>query len=146
METGNTIPLINGREYAWSDISIRLLGRTIIGITSIDYGDEQKKDYHYGQGNMPQNFTRGQYKAHAKCKLQMKELVALQKSVPEGQYIQAIGNFPVIVSYLNDENEVVTDIINNCSITSNGRQSNAGGGVIEHEIDLSPSHIKWHQG
>src|ERR1039458_6579581 len=100
METGNTTPLINGREYAWSDISIRILGRTIIGVSSIDYEDTQKKKYYKGQGNMPQSWNMEGYEATAKVKLQMKELVALQKSVPRGAYIQAISSFPIVVTYL----------------------------------------------
>ena len=38
----NGIPLINGTEYSWGDIVFSIAGTPVIGITGIEYNDEQE--------------------------------------------------------------------------------------------------------
>lgn len=143
MEAGKITPLINGREYSWSDIRINMLGRTLVGVTAVKYEDEQEKEMQYGAGEYPVAYGDGKYSAQASITLQMKELVALQQSLAPGKRLQDIGRFDINVSYLNPEGAIVTDTIHNCQIKNNGRDVKSGDTVIEKELDLMVSHITW---
>ena len=43
--------LINGRSYAWSSIKFNILGNSIIGISKINYDENQDVEDVFGAGN-----------------------------------------------------------------------------------------------
>lgn len=64
-------------EYAWRDITVSFLGRTIEGITDITYEKEEEKKAIYGRGGKIQGIQRGNEKCTAEITLRQSEVEAL---------------------------------------------------------------------
>lgn len=141
--TQNGIPLINGIEYSWGDIVCTIGGVPFIGIVAIDYADEQDVVNHYGAGRHPVSRSKGRITPSAKITLSQGELIGLQAKAPNGR-LQDIAPFPIIVSYLPEDGQIVTDKILNCQFKKNSRAWKEGDTRQTVELELVPSHIAWH--
>lgn len=137
-----TTPLINGRSWGWADINVSLLGRTVYGITAIDYSDKQAITNNYGSGSMPISRGYGQYTAEAKITFEAKELDRIAAAIPGGR-LQDIPPFPITVAYVNADNIAVTHKLMNCQFATNKRTAKTGDDSIAVELDLVVSHIEW---
>jgi hypothetical protein len=56
----NGLPLINGKAYEYADISCIVLGTPIIGVTAIEYGEEDSMENIYATGRYPVSRGFGQ--------------------------------------------------------------------------------------
>lgn len=140
----NIQPMVNGKRHAWASIRINMLGRTVDGITSIEYTDTVEKQDNYGAGMFPNNRGAGKYAATCKLKLYNFEIVALQQATG-GKRLQDIPMFDVTVTYLPEgADETVVDVVKNCEFKGNGRTASQGDMLLEQEFELICSHIKWH--
>jgi hypothetical protein len=137
------IPLINGVEYSWGDIVATIGGTPVIGITGIEYDDDQVVENHYGAGRFPVSRSKGRVTPSAKITLAMGEVAGLQAKSPTGR-LQDLAPFPVIVSYLPEDGQIVTDKIMNCQFKKNARAWKEGDTRQLVELELVPSHIIWH--
>ena len=137
------IPLINGRAYDWASLRAQALGQTIAGITALSYEDNQEKVNNWGAGTMPVSRGLGKYEAKGSITLEMKELERIQAALPVGGRIQDIPPFPVISSFMNPSNLVVTHTLHNCEFTGNKRELKTGDTNVEVELELIVSHISW---
>ncbi len=144
VETSNFIPLINGVEYSWGDITATIGGVPVIGITAIDYGDEQVVENHYGAGRYPVSRSKGRVTPVAKITLSMGEVVAIQAKSPTGR-LQDLAPFPIVVAYIPEDGQIVIDKIMNCQFKKNERKWKEGDTRQLVDLDLVPSHIAWHK-
>jgi hypothetical protein len=138
-----TTPLINGTRHSWASIKINLLGRTITGVTAINYEDKQEKVNNYGAGIYPVSRGLGKYEATASITLHAYETEAINRALGVGKRIQQIAPFDIVVSYMNESDQLVTHTIRNCEFTNNKRDVKSGDTVIEVEHELVCSHIQW---
>lgn len=136
-------PLINGIRHSWASIKCNVLGRTVTGITAINYEDKQEKTNNYGAGIYPVSRGLGKYEATASITLHAYETEAIQRSIGVGRRIQDIAPFDIVVSYINDSDQLVTHVLRNCEFTNNKRDVKQGDTVIEVEHELIISHIEW---
>lgn len=136
------LPLINGQEYSWSQIEVRIFDTLIAGITAIDYEDEQEMQDNYGAGKYPVSRGYGAIKTKASMTLFSNEVEALQNATPSGR-LQDIPEFDVIVNYLPEGGTPITHIINNCRFKKNSRKTKQGDMSIPVELELIASHITW---
>lgn len=143
VETSNFIPLINGVEYSWGDITATIGGVPVIGITAIEYGDEQVVENHYGAGRYPVSRSKGRVTPSAKITLTMGEVVAIQAKSLTGR-LQDLAPFPIVVCYIPEDGQIVTDKIMNCQFKKNARTWKEGDTRQTVDLDLVPSHIAWH--
>lgn len=136
--------LINkfGTLIGWNSATFNMFGREVEGIEQVKYEDEMSIDVAYGAGNKPIGKTKGNYKATASMNLYIEELIALQQQLPAGSNLYDLPDFDVVVQYEFNGNNY-TDIIRNCSISKNPRETKNGEGKIVCEITLVPSHIDW---
>lgn len=137
----NNIPLINGKEYAWANVSIVLAGAPVIGITAINYSDTEAKENTYGSGKMPIGRGEGNYSATVELTLRANELEAIASRAPNNR-LQDFGVFDIIVSYLVGTTRS-THKIRNCEFTGNTRNLNQGDTKIEGQPGIICSHIDW---
>ncbi len=144
MDIVNLPPLINGVEYSWGDIVALVGGAPLIGITAIDYADDQVVENHYGAGRHPVSRSKGRVTPTAKITLLQSEVIGLQAKSPTGR-LQDIAPFPIIVSYLPEDGQVVIDKIMNCQFKNNARVWKEGDTKQEIPLELVPSHIQWHR-
>ncbi len=136
------IPLINGVAYSWGDIVMTIGGVPVSGITAIEYEDKQEVVNHYGAGRLPVSRSKGKITATAKLTLMMEEVVSLQAQTSTGR-LQDIAPFPIVVSYLPEDGQVVTDKIIGCQFTSNARKWKEGDALQAVELELVPAYIEW---
>lgn len=144
MDVVNTIPLINGVEYSWGDIVATIAGEPVIGITAIEYGDEQEVTNHYGAGRHPVSRSKGRITPTAKITAYMGEVINWQAKSPTGR-LQDLAPFPIVVSYLPEDGQIVVDKVMNCQFKKNARTWKEGDTNQQVELELVPSHIKWHK-
>lgn len=139
----NGIPLINGQEYSWGDIQCLIAGVAVIGITAIEYGEDQEVKDNYGAGRYPISRSKGRITTTAKITLTMDEVVAIQKNAINGR-LQDIAAFDIVVAYVPTEGAKITkDVLRNCQFMSNKRTWKEGDTRQEVEMELICSHIQW---
>ena len=136
-------PLVNGRAYDWASLRLQLLSQTIVGITALSYEDMQEKVNNWGAGTMPVSRGYGKYEAKGSVTLEMKELERIQAALSPGGRIQDIAPFPIISSFVNPSNQLVTHTLHNCEFTGNKRDMKTGDTNVEVELELIISHISW---
>lgn len=144
VETSNFIPLINGVEYSWGDITATVGGVPVIGITAIEYSDEQVVENHYGAGRYPVSRSKGRVTPTAKITAAMSEVIGWQAKSPTGR-LQDLAPFPIVVAYIPEDGQVVIDKVMNCQFKKNARTWKEGDTRQLVELDLVPSHIEWHK-
>jgi len=118
------------------------LGVPIIGITAIDYGDEQEMENNYGAGSNVVSRGYGKVVPTAKITLMMEEVENIMAAVPNGR-LQSIPEFDIPVVYLDESLVTRSHTIKNVRFKNNKRVSNQGEQSISVELDLLPSHIDW---
>lgn len=139
----NALPLINGQQHSWSSIEVRMLDNIVTGITSVNYDDSVMKENHYGAGDFPVHRGRGKYEAKASLTLYNYEVEAIIAALPRGRRLQDVPAFDIVVSYLDDSNDIITHVVRNCEFNTNTRGINQGDTKIEVSLDLICSHIEW---
>lgn len=139
----NGIPLINGTEYSWGDIVCSIAGTPVIGITGIEYNDEQEVTDNYGAGRYPVSRSKGRITCNGKISLYVSEVNSLVKKTANGR-LQDLGAFDIIVSYIPDEGGIVViDKLRNCQFKKNSRSWSEGDTSKTVDLDLNISHIEW---
>lgn len=125
-----------GVSYSAGDIKVRLLDRTLDGISKIKYGSKQKKENLYGMGREPVQRGHGNKEYEGSITLKAFEMDALQKAAKDGD-ITAIKPFDVIVSYMDAEEKLIkTDVIKYVEFTGDVREIKSGDMDIECECEL----------
>ena len=82
----NGIPLINGMEYCWADISVLIAGTPVTGITGIEYNDDEEVTDIYGAGRYPVARSKGRITCTGKITLLSTEINALVKKAQRTAY------------------------------------------------------------
>lgn len=138
----NGIPLVNGKQYEYADITMIVLGTPIIGVTAIEYGEEDNIENVYATGRYPVGRGYGQITPSAKVTILMNEVMNVVASAPNGR-VQDIPEFDIVVSYTDANLIPVVHTIRNCKFKTNKISTASGDTSIPIEMDLVPSHIEW---
>lgn len=133
-----------GEMIGWTHASIRALGRTFEGITQIEYGDEEEINNEYGAGGNPQGYTRGNVTPMCNLTLHLEEIIGFQRSLADGQRLQDIAEFEIVVKY-EWQNQVYTDFILGCKFKNNGRAINQGDGSVTKQFNLRTAGIEYNK-
>jgi hypothetical protein len=127
--------LVNGKQYAWANVEIRLLGRTLTGVTAINYKETQEVEGVYGAGNKMVGISYGNVANEGSITLQMEELQLLELVSVSGSILE-IEPFDVVVQFQASETKVDTHILQSCVFLENGRDMSQNDKSIEMEIPL----------
>ncbi len=136
------LPLINGKSYEYADITCIILGIPVVGITSIEYGEESKIENIYATGRFPVSRGVGQVEPSAKITMLMEEVMNIVSAANLGR-IYDIPEFDIIVSFTDVSLIPVVHKIRNCRFKNNKISSSTGDTSIPVELDLVISHIEW---
>lgn len=128
-------PRINGTTYAWADIKLNLLGRTVEGIVAIKYGVKQKKENLYGRGNEPVNVGRGNKEYEASITLDMQEVQAIRGLIPNGG-LPGVKPFPIVVVYESETGLAVTHVLLGCEFMEDMVDTKQGDTRIQITLPL----------
>lgn len=140
----NTVPLINGREYSWADITVLIGGVPLAGITAVEYKETWSVENHRGAGIYPVSRSTGVPIATAKIAIDMNEILALQSQSRTGS-LRDLPPFTLQISYIPDgvTGMIVHDVVHNCQFQSNERKWKEGDMRQTVEYELVPTHITW---
>ena len=134
---------INGNQYDWESMEIKLPHGVLIDITEIAYSDEKPIEEHYGKGSIPMGYGRKNYKASGSLNIGLKEFEALKNGL--GGSLYKAEPVQIVVGYANDDQATVTDILPDVKFTkidTSGKQGDdkVGARKLDFSI-LSP--IRW---
>ena len=136
------LPLINGKSYEFADITCIVLGIPIVGITSIEYGEESETENIYATGRFPVSRGVGRVMPTAKITMLMEEVMNIVSASPTGR-IYDIPEFDIIVAYTDLSLIPVVHKIRNVKFKNNKISSSTGDTSVPIEMDLIISHIEW---
>lgn len=136
-------PLINGVNYSWGDVEVIIFGNTpLVGITSIEYDEEQEMENNYGAGNFPIGQGFGQFKYTGSIELYKEEIEQIIQIAPQGK-IQLIPAFPIKVVYGNSSQALVIDTLQSCVFMKNPLSTKAGDKKMVMKIPILIGNIIW---
>ena len=135
---------INGLLPSWASVRVELLGRDLAGITAIDYEDGVTTKPVYGRGKKRIGRVQGMYEANASLTVEMTEIEALIQTLPAGATIYDIEPFDIPVSYVNDNNLLVSHLLKGCTFLKQNRGGKSGEvKEIESKLPLDVTEIDW---
>lgn len=138
--------LINGRNYDWSMIQFNfsnIQGTTIMGISAINYSEEQDSELQYGVGTKAIGRGLGNEKAEGSITMDMNTVVQLQNLTPTGKLID-LGEFDLVVTFNHPESDkTIVHTLKNCIILQQGVEVSQNDMKIEKEFNLNPGSIEW---
>jgi hypothetical protein len=137
-------PLINGVQHSWASIILNVLGRNVVGVTGITYGDEREMENHYGAGDEPvSRGTGNKVYSGASIKLYQWEVVAIQQAC--GGDLTSIPPFDIPVHYKATANAgAINDVVQNVQFLKNTRDWKQGDKMQEVQLDIIHAGVKWH--
>lgn len=101
----------NGRSYDGIDCKITMLGNQAREVSAATYGFTREHQNNYGIGSdEPTSYSMGpkQYEPGSMT-MTMKEIVAIENAAGGEKDVTRIKPFQTIFTYLNDEDQVVSD-------------------------------------
>jgi hypothetical protein len=135
-------PFINGKSYEHADVEMIILGTPMIGLKSVDYGEESETTEVFATGKFATSWTNGAVKATAKVTLLMEDALNIIAAAPNGRLYE-IPRFDIIVTFTDVDLIPVTHTIKNCKFKNQNIKSTQGSDALEVELDISCSNIKW---
>jgi hypothetical protein len=136
------VPLINGTEYTHADIVCNILGVPIIGITALDYSDEQEITLNHATGTKPVSRGFGPVNNEGSITMTMKEVQRLSVAAPAGR-IQNIPDFDIGVNYVTEAGDFVRHRLIRCRFKGRNPNSAVNNSQIEEELQLSIADINY---
>lgn len=108
----------NSKQYAWSNVSVNLLGRTLVGIRGVSYSVSTDKEPVFGRGRKALAIQTGNETIEGEIILLQSELEALNAAVKSVNPLNKITDvsFDLVVSY-SDGTTSTTDIIKGVELT-----------------------------
>jgi hypothetical protein len=129
-------PLVNGVRKDFSSITLNIAGRQFVGFTAINYTDSLRPGSVFGNSAQRLGRTRGQREISASLTMfrtewkQLRELLLLSAA----GYMEAI--FDITVSYGDVGEELETDKLLSCRVTSEANNNAVGGEALTVDIEL----------
>lgn len=129
------IPLINGINYSWANVSLVLFGVPVIGITKIDYKRKQKKENNYGFGAQPISRGYGNYEYEGSIELYLEEWKAIIANSPSRDPL-LVGPFDIPVIYGGSRVTADKDVLRSVEFLEDPLATNQGDQRILVNIPL----------
>ena len=129
------------REYEWSDVTVVIAGRDVIGIRGVSYQSDQEKEALYAKGNKPHGIQRGNKSYSGSVRLLQSEYDALNIAAG-GDALDV--SFNIIVSYGNPSkgDVITTDLLQGVEITSKPKSLNQNDKFMEIELPIVMLDVK----
>jgi hypothetical protein len=135
------MPLVNGRSYDFTSITVSILGVPLVGISAISYTEEQTKENNFGTGNRPVSRGRGAINASGSIDIHMEDVEKIRQAAPNRSLLQ-LPAFDIVVVFGNPTNPRV-HILKNAEFTSDGVEASQGDTAFVRSFDLVLSHVEY---
>lgn len=125
----------NGKTYDNASVQIAMLGSIDYEVTKLEYGTKQDHKANYALGShKPSSYSVGKISNTCKLGLRLKSISEIEKAA--GGSLLRIKPFDIIVVFVDDENEIITDVVK-CKFQEQGRDLDGDGdGDIKKEFDM----------
>jgi hypothetical protein len=131
--------MINGKRYAWEDITVALPHGTAVDILAISYDSEKDFREVYGKGSMPRGYGAGRYKAEGKLTLLREEFDRLAdhcRVAGRGTFF-GLPPMPITVVYANEDQPLRTDVLRQCKFRKIATAADEGDEKVEVELEFA---------
>jgi len=126
--------MFDTREYEWSDVSILIGTRVLVGARGVKYNTTQAKTAIYGKGNEPYAIQKGN-KSHAgELTVNMSELLALQEESPTKSILDLQINITVCYGNPLKGDIMHTDKLLGVQFTDEPQEIKQGDDHSEHTL------------
>jgi hypothetical protein len=129
-----------GEVYSAGDVKVNVSGMNDVNPSNIEYGHSYPHEYQRGIKREPRGWRMGGKEMNAKMTVALDVLSEFEKIAPFGD-IAKIRPFPIVVTFANFENDMITDVLN-VKFTGTGRNV-TNDGELERELELFPLDIKY---
>lgn len=120
----------NGKTYDNASVQIAFLGSIDYEVTKLEYNTKQAHKANYSMGsNKASSYSMGKISNDCKLGLRLKSVSEIEKAAKAaglGGSLLKIKPFDIIVVFVDDENEIITDVIK-CKFQEQGRTMDAEG-------------------
>lgn len=137
-----SVPLINGKAYDYTQISVSILGSPLAGVSSINYTETQDKTNNYGTGNRPVSRGQGAINCEASLEISMNDIERLRDASSDRSLL-SLPAFDILVVFAPLGGTVRKHVIKNCEFSSDGVETSQGDTDIKRTFNLTPSHIQF---
>lgn len=132
-----------GEVYSAGDVVVTIAGMYDVNPSAIEYSYEYAHEYQQGIKRKPRGWRMGAKTMEGKMTLPLDLIADIEKVAPHGD-IALIKPFPINVSFFNDSNELINDLVI-AKFKGNGR-SVTSDGELEKEYDLFITDIQLNVG
>lgn len=134
-------PLINGRAYDYTQITVVILSVPVAGISAINYVTEQEKTNNFGTGNQPVSRGRGAKDTTGSLEMSQNDVEAIRDAAPNGSLLD-IPPFDIVMVFGNIQ-KPVTHVVKNVEFSNEGVETTQGDTDIRRTFDFTASHVKY---
>lgn len=100
----------NGKSYASADVQVSMFGSIDYEVTKLSYSVSQSNTANYSLGSAsPTSYSLGKKTYTAEMTIAVKSLARIEKAA--GGDLLSIKPFPIVVTYVDDENEIIKDTL-----------------------------------
>lgn len=135
MASTDEVPLVNGINYAWANITVIIAGVVIIGITKISYKNKQTKKNNYGKGTRVISRAYGNVEPDASIEIYTDEWKRIIAAAP-GRDALKIPPFNIIVQFSGDGVAVDRDVLIGCEFMEDPLTANQGDTELKVTLPL----------
>jgi hypothetical protein len=125
-----------GQLAGWNNITCRILGRDVIGISRVAYDYTEDNGYEFGAGKYPVGYSEGNHTATASIDLMQEEYIKIVGQLPSGKKITDIDPFDIVVSF-EYKDKTITDVIRGCKFLNSGMDVSQGTRTIVRSFNLT---------
>jgi hypothetical protein len=130
-----------GQIAGWKNVTVRALGRDLVGIVKIAYADSFEDEYLMGAQDEPVGYSEGNSLPTASIDLYQEEVNELIDALPPGKKLRDIDAFDIIVSF-GYKDRTITDIIRGCKFKGSGKDIGQGSKGIVKSFALNVLRIQ----
>lgn len=130
-----SIPIINGVNYSWANISLILFGTPVVGILAIEYKRKQKKTNNYGAGQQPVSRGYGDYEYEGSIELYMDTWKSIIQNSPNRDPL-LIPPFDIPVTFSGTGVLTTKDVLRACEFTEDDMSTKSGDTKITIKVPL----------
>lgn len=107
---------INGKEYAFGDITVVMWGRPVVGLLEINYKTSKEKSPLQAHGRIAKSIQHGKRTTDGTIVVTQSELVAMNRAARQKSYKDVLDvDVDIVMSYMPEDSTAITVDIIRCA-------------------------------
>lgn len=126
--------MFDSRQYEWSDITLNLGGKDIIGFTGIRYGSKQDKEPLYGKGNEPYSIQKGNKSHDGELTMWQSTYETLRANASDRSVLSLQLDGVVLYGNPSAGDVITTDVLQGIQFTEEAKEFKQGDKKTEIKL------------